>query len=54
MGGPATGTAAGSPGAGGGAAGGSGRTGVCGLAQTYGQWPPGSEQEQICRGVYGG
>ncbi|TWF73864.1 hypothetical protein [Kitasatospora viridis] len=29
-------------------------TGMCALAEKYGQWPPGSEQERLCRGVYGG
>ncbi|MFF7636209.1 hypothetical protein ACFZB9_24130 [Kitasatospora sp. NPDC008050] len=52
-GGAAPGSTAGSPTVGGGN-GSTGGTGVCGLAQTYGQWPADSEQARICRGVYGG
>jgi hypothetical protein len=28
--------------------------GVCETAEHYGQWAPGSEQDRICRSVYGG
>jgi hypothetical protein len=27
--------------------------GLCDAAEYYGQWPPGSEQERLCRSVYG-
>ncbi|WP_329571372.1 hypothetical protein [Kitasatospora sp. NBC_01266] len=29
-------------------------SGVCALAENYGQWPADSDQARICRGVYGG
>ncbi|MFE9423742.1 hypothetical protein ACFYNO_12370 [Kitasatospora sp. NPDC006697] len=29
-------------------------SGMCALAEQYGQLTPGSEQERLCRGVYGG